>query len=48
MLLILHCVFGLLSFFPVQYTVCLGTFVLKSLAILSLKPPTLFLIGTGI
>ena len=27
MLLILHCVFGLLSLFPVQYTVCLGVFL---------------------
>ena len=42
------CVFGLLSFFPLQYTVCLGVFVLKKLTTLSLKPLAIFLIGSGI
>ena len=44
----MFCVFGLLSFFPLQNTVCLGVFVLKKLTILSLKPPALFLIGSEI
>ena len=43
----MFCVFGLLSFHPLPYTVCLGMFVLK-LTILSLKPPTFFLKGSGI
>ena len=42
------CVFGLLSFFPLPYTVYLGVFVLKRLTILSFKPPTFFLIGSGV
>ena len=37
------CGFGLLSFFPLPYTIYLGVFVLKRLATLSLKPPTIFL-----
>ena len=41
-------VFGLLNFFPLQCTVCLGVFVLKKLTILSLKPPTLILTDSGI
>ena len=44
----MFCVFGLLSFFPVVYTVCFGVFVLKRLTILSLKPSTIFLIDLGI
>ena len=44
----MFCVFGLLSFFPFTYMVCLGMFVLKRVTILCLKPPTLFLIGLGI
>ena len=48
MLLILFCVFGLLCFFPLPYMGCLGAFVLKRLRVLSLKPPTLFLISSGI
>ena len=35
-------VFGLLNYFHLPYTVCLGAFVLKRLITLSLKPPTLF------
>ena len=46
MLLISFCVFGLLSIFPLSYTVCLGVFVLKRLTILSLERPALFLIGS--
>ena len=41
-------IFGFLSFFLLPYTVWLGLFILKKLTILSLKPPGLFLIGTGI
>ena len=48
MLLILFCVFGLLSFFPPPSTFGLCIFVLKRLTILSLKPPTNFVIGPGI
>ena len=48
MLLILFCAFGLLSVFPVPYTVCLDVFALKRLTILSLKPPTIFVVGSGI
>ena len=44
----MFCVFGLLNFFPVPYMVCLGVFVLERLTILSLKLPTLFVIGSGI
>ena len=36
------CGFGLLGFFPLPYTACLGVFVLKRPIILSLKPPTTF------
>ena len=46
--LILLCVFALLSFFALPYMVCLDMFVLKSLTVSSLKPPTLFLIGSWI
>ena len=48
MLLILLCVFDLLNFFPLPYKVCLGVFVLRRLRILSLKPSTIFVIGSGI
>ena len=44
----MFCVFDLLSLFPLPYTVWLGVFVLKSLTILSLKPSTPFLMGSGI
>ena len=40
------CNFGLLSLFPLPYTICLDVFVLKRLTTLSLKPPTLFIIGS--
>ena len=42
------CVFGLLKFFPLPYTICLGVSALKILIILYLKPPTLFVIGLEI
>ena len=42
------CVFGLLSFFPVPYTVCLCVLVLKRLTILSIKPHTSYVLGSGI
>ena len=48
LLLILFCIFGLLSFFPLPFTVCLGVFVLKRLTTISLKPPAIFVIGSGI
>ena len=48
MLLNLLSDFVLLSFFSLPYTVCLGVFVLKGLITLSLKVPTLFLIGSEI
>ena len=48
MLLILFCVFGLLIFFSLPYMVYLGVFVLKGLTTLSLKPPTIFVGGSGI
>ena len=41
-------VFGLLSFFPLPCMVCLSVFVLKRLKTLSLKPPTPFLVWSGI
>ena len=44
----MFCVSGLLSFFPLLYTVSLGVTLLKRLTILSLKPLTLFLIGSEI
>ena len=37
------CVFSLLSFFSLPYTICLGVFVLKRPTSLSWKPPTIFL-----
>ena len=42
------CVFGLLSFFPLPYTICLDVLVLKILTTLSLKPPKNFHIGSEI
>ena len=48
MLLTLFCVFGLLSFYPLPYAGCLGVFVFKRLITLSLKPPTIFVVGSGI
>ena len=42
------CVFGLFSFFHLTYTVCLGVFLLKGFTTLYLKPPTIFVIGSGI
>ena len=42
---LIFCFCSLLSFFPLPCTVFLGVFVLKILAILCLKLPTLFLIG---
>ena len=42
------CAFGLLSFFHLAYTVCLGVFALKRLTISSLKPPTIFVTSSGI
>ena len=36
----MSCVFVLLSFFPLPYTVCLSVFVLKRFTILSFKPLT--------
>ena len=44
----MFCVHGFLSFFPLQYIVFLGVFVLKTLTILSLEPLTLFLTALGI
>ena len=41
MLLLLFCVFGFLSFFPLRYMVCLGMFVLKRLTTFSLNPSTI-------
>ena len=41
-------VFCLLSFFFFLHTACLGVFVLKRATTLSLKLPTIFLIGSGI
>ena len=45
---LIFCFLGFLSFSPLPYTVCLGVFALKRITIASLKPPTLFLIGSGI
>ena len=39
------CIFGLVTFFLLPYTVCLGVFVLKRHPTLLLKPPAIFLIG---
>ena len=39
------CVFGLLRCFSLPCTNCLGVFILKRFTTLSLKPPTIFLIG---
>ena len=41
-------VFRLLSFFFFSHTACLGVFVLKRAATLSLKLPTIFRIDSGI
>ena len=40
--------FELISFFPLQYIVCSGAFLLKGLTTLSLKPPTTVYIGSEI
>ena len=41
-------IFELLSFFPLQYIVCSGAFLLKGLTTLPLKPPTTVYIGSEI